>query len=92
MRNEKKFAKLILADAGIKVYQKDVKSVILHKMATQEHKAGEGLDPDYMHHRELIKVTMNDGNEYEILRETVDKEGNFSTNSAYWMIKDIKTN
>ena len=86
----KKMAKNILADAGIKVYQKDIKKVNIHHVGVVEHEVGEGLKPDYFSHRDIILVEMQDGKRYEILRETVDENGNFSTDSAKFVVRDLK--
>ena len=86
----KKMAKSILADAGIKVYQKDIEKVDIHHVGVVEHKVGEGLEPDYFSHRDIILVEMADGKRYEILRETVDAEGNFSTMSAKMITKEVR--
>lgn len=86
----KKMAKSILADEGIKVFQKDIKDVKIHPVTVIDHKVGEGLENDRFAHREIILVEMNDGKRYEILRETVDKEGKFSTNSAKFVTKEVR--
>lgn len=86
----KKMAKSILADAGIKVYQKDIKKVDIHHVGVVEHEVGEGLKPDYFSHRDIILVEMQDGKRYEILRETVDENGDFSTMSAKMVTKEVK--
>ena len=85
----KKMAKSILADEGIKVFQKDIKTVTIHPVTVIDHTVGEGLT-DRFAHREIILVEMKDGKKYEILRETVDKEGNFSTNSAKFTTKEVR--
>lgn len=85
----KKMAKSILADEGIKVFQKDIKKVTIHPVTVIDHTVGEGLT-DRFAHREIILVEMKDGKKYEILRETVDKEGKFSTNSAKFTTKEVR--
>ena len=87
----KKMAKSILADAGIKVYQKDIKKVDVHHVSVVEHKVGEGLAPDYFSHRDIVLVEMKDGKRYEVLRETVDEDGNFSTESAKFVTKEVRS-
>ena len=86
----KKIAKSILADAGIKVYQKDIERVDIHHVGVVEHEVGEGHKPDHFSHRDIILVEMQSGKRYEILRETVDAEGNFSTNSAKMITREVR--
>ena len=87
---EKKLAKSLLAAEGIKVFQKDIKNITVHHLNTVEHEVGEGIAPDYFSHREVILVEMNDGKMYEILRETVDKDGEFSINSAKFATREVR--
>lgn len=85
----RKMAKSILADEGIKVFQKDIKKVTIHPVTVINHTVGEGLT-DRFAHREIILVEMKDGKRYEILRETVDKDGNFSSDSARFITREVK--
>lgn len=87
---QKSFAKAVLKRGGINVFKKDIKSCEIHYMANVKHKTGDGLEDDVMSHREIINIEMNDGTGYEVLRETVDHDGNFSTVSAKWIVKDIR--
>lgn len=88
---EKRMAKSLLAEQGIKVFIKDIKTVEIHPVTVVNHNVGEGLAPDRFSHRDVIAVIMQDGTGYQILRETVDKDGNFSTNSARFVTKEVKT-
>lgn len=82
----KKMAKLILADEGINVFQKDIKRVDIKNVTVVEH------DSDPFPHRQILIVLMNDGTRYDILRETVDKDGNFSTLSAKMVTREVRVN
>ena len=90
MGNNKKFAKIILGEQGIKVLQKDIKRVTIHYLNYISHENGEGIEPDVIPHRNITLITMNDGTQYEVLRESVDKDGNFSTESVVFETKEIK--
>ena len=82
----KKMAKLILADEGIKIFQKDIKRVDIKNVTVIEH------DSDPFPHRQIVIVQMNDGTRYDILRETVDKDGHFSTLSAKMVTREVRVN
>lgn len=86
----KRIAKSILAEQGIKVFQKDIKNVAVHPMTVIRHEVGKDLEPDHFSHRDIILVEMNDGTRYEILRETVDNDGNFSINSARFVTREVR--
>lgn len=86
----KAYAKRKLKEVGIKVFQKDIESVDIHKMSYIAHDCGEGLEPDVVPHRLITFVKMKDGTSYEILEETVDKAGNFSTDSAVFKVKEVR--
>lgn len=70
--------------------KKDIKGCEIHRMVNIKHSNGEDVEPDIMSHREIINIKMQDGTRYEVLRETVDHDGNFSTVSAKWAVKDIR--
>lgn len=82
----KKMAKLILTDEGIKVFQKDIKKVDIKNVTVIDH------DGDRFPHRQIVMVEMNDGTRYDIFRETVDKNGNFSTMSAKMVTREVRVN
>ena len=82
----KKMAKLILADEGIKVFQKDIKRVEIKNVTVIDH------DGDRVPHRQIVMVEMNNGTRYDILRETVDSDGNFSTMSAKMVTREVRVN
>lgn len=82
----KKMAKSILAGEGIKVFQKDIKRVDIKNVTVIDH------DGDRFPHRQIVMVEMNDGTRYDILRETVDKDGNFSTMSAKMVTREVRVN
>lgn len=89
MRYEsKKLAKAYLADKGIKIFQKDIASVIVKEMGIVFHGIGNGLG-EYFNHRDVYTVRMKDGTVFEFIRETVDEYGNYSTNSAQFVTRDI---
>lgn len=80
----------MMKEGGVEVLCKDIKKATLHEVTVVEHElAGGTLPPDYFNHRELVKVEMNDGSSFEILRETVDADGNFSTVSAKMVTKEV---
>lgn len=82
MTNEelKRKAKVVLENGGVKVFQKDMDEVIVHKLQVR----------DYIPHREIVYVRMKDGTTYEALQETVDQEGNFSLGSAKYITKEVR--
>ena len=43
-----------------------------------------------IYHRIIYRVYTKDGKTFELLKETVDKNGDFSTNSARYMLKGCK--
>lgn len=90
MRYEsKKLAKTYLADKGIKIFQKDIASVIVKEMGIVFHRIGHGLG-EYFNHRDVYTVRMKDGTVFEFIRETVDEDGNYSTNSAKFVTRDVR--
>lgn len=90
MRHEsKRLAKAYLADKGIKIFQKDIASVIVKETGIVFHSIGHGLG-EYFNHRDVYTVRMKDGTVFEFIRETVDGDGNYSTNSAKFVTRDIK--
>lgn len=80
----KRIAKNLLAAEGITVLIKDMKSAGFQCLLYVPHKG----DYDFCH-RELILVEMKNGTTYQILRETVDKNGNFSDRSAKFETREI---
>ena len=85
MRNDNlRTAKAILAGEGIKVLIKDMKSADFTCLLSVPHKN----DWDFCH-REVITVKMKSGLCYQILRETVDSEGKFSTLSAKFATRKV---
>ena len=84
-RDKARFARLILAEAGIKIYQKNVKSVDIHHMRVVEHSHG-----DYISHRDIVIIKMVDGTTYEVLQETVDHDGNYSETSGKMVTKEVR--
>lgn len=86
----KRMAKNLLAEQGIKIFIKDIKTVEIHPVTVVSHNVGEGLAPDRFSHRDIVVVLMKDGTGYQILRETVDKDGNFSTNSARFITREVR--
>lgn len=90
--NDKRVAKRLLEEAGIKVFQKDIKSVVFENKKVVRHElAGGTLAPDYYPHKQVVTVGMEDGTSYILDRETVDKDGNYSEGSALWATKSVKT-
>lgn len=79
-KENKRIAKAAFNDAGMKVYQKDMKEVIIHNMMVE----------DYFPHRRIFRVEMNDGRSYEMLQETVDKDNNFSMGSARYITREVR--
>ena len=90
MENKKRLAKAYLADKGIKVFQKDMDAVDRFYSTAVRRNTGHGTY-DIFNHREIYVVFMKDGTQYEILRETVDRDGNFSTNSAKFITRSVRT-
>ena len=43
-----------------------------------------------IYHRIIYRVYTKDGKTFELLKETVDKNGDFSVNSARYMLKGCK--
>lgn len=82
-KGDKRTAKDILADAGIKVYQKDIKDVKVHKFNLKSP------DGEIFPHRYLYRIELNDGRIFNAYRETVDRDGNFNLASAKFMTKDV---
>ena len=79
-----RIAKRLLAEKGIKVFQKDVKKVEKHGFPIPSD------DGELFEHREIWLVVMKSGKRYEILRETVDENGKFSTGSAKYVVQGIR--
>lgn len=79
-----RIAKRLLAEKGIKVFQKDIKKVEKHGFPIPSD------DGELFDHREIWLVEMKSGKSYEILRETVDENGKFSTGSAKYVVQGIK--
>lgn len=78
-----RMAKRVLEDGGVKVFQKNIKSVIIHKFNM------ESPDGEIFPHRQIYMIEMKDGKVYEALRETVDKDGNFSLASARFKTQSV---
>ena len=84
MKIEKiRMAKRVLADGGVNVYQKDIKDVIEHKFNM------ESPDGEVFPHRYIYRIEMKNGTIYEVLRETVDKNGKFSLESARFKTQSV---
>lgn len=79
-----RIAKRLLAEKDIKVFQKDIKKVERHGFPIPSD------DGELFDHREIWLVVMKSGKRYEILRETVDENGKFSTGSAKYVVQGIK--
>lgn len=79
-----RIAKRLLAEKGIKVFQKDIKKVEKHGFPIPSD------DGELFDHREIWLVVMKSGKRYEILRETVDENGKFSTGSAKYVVQDVR--
>ena len=86
-----RYAKAILKEGGVSIHQKDVANVTTHEVSVVEHQiAGGALPPDMYSHRDIVLVEMKDGTAYEVLRETVDENGNFSTVSARKITREVR--
>lgn len=79
-----RMAKRFLAEKGVKVYQKDIAAVEKHGFPMPSE------DGTLFEHREAWLVVMKDGKRYEILRETVDENGDFSLASARFKVQYIR--
>ena len=79
-----RIAKMLLAEKDIKVFQKDIKKVEKHGFPIPSD------DGELFDHREIWLVEMKSGKRYEILRETVDENGKFSTGSAKYVVQDVR--
>ena len=79
-----RIAKRLLAEKGIKVFQKDIKKVEKHGFPIPSD------DGELFDHREIWLVEMKSGKRYEILRETVDENGKFSTGSAKYVVQGVR--
>ena len=79
-----RIAKMLLAEKGIKVFQKDIKKVEKHGFPIPSD------DGELFDHREIWLVEMKSGKRYEILRETVDENGKFSTGSAKYIVQGVR--
>lgn len=79
-----RIAKRLLAEKGIKVFQKDIKKVEKHGFPIPSD------DGELFDHREIWLVVMKSGKRYEILRETVDENGKFSTGSAKYVVQGVR--
>lgn len=88
MTNEyKRLVRLYLADEGVKIFQKDIKNIEVNPLDIVRHR--EGIFEGYFYHKDLYRVEMRDGTVYEFTRETVDENGNYSTNSAYFATRKL---
>ena len=79
-----RIAKMLLAEKDIKVFQKDIKKVEKHGFPIPSD------DGELFDHREIWLVVMKNGKRYEILRETVDENGKFSTGSAKLVVQGVR--
>ena len=79
-----RIAKMLLAEKGIKAFQKDIKKVEKHGFPIPSD------DGELFDHREIWLVEMKSGKRYEILRETVDENGKFSTGSAKLVVQSVR--
>lgn len=79
-----RIAKNLLAEKDIKVYQKDIARVERHGFAIPSE------DGTLFDHREIWIVEMKNGKKFEILRETVDANGKFSTGSALFKVQEVR--
>ena len=79
-----RIAKRLLDEKGIKVFQKDIKKVKKHGFPIPSD------DGKLFDHREIWLVEMKSGKRYEILRETVDENGKFSTGSAKYVVQGVR--
>ena len=79
-----RIAKMLLAEKDIKVFQKDIKKVEKHGFPIPSD------DGELFDHREIWLVEMKSGKRYEILRETVDENGKFSTGSAKLVVQGVR--
>ena len=79
-----RIAKMLLAEKDIKVFQKDIKKVEKHGFPIPSD------DGELFDHREIWLVVMKSGKRYEILRETVDENGKFSTGSAKLVVQGVR--
>lgn len=91
MNNEnKRLVKRYLADKGIKILQKDIKAVTVKEAGRVFHRITQG-NGEYFNHRDIYTVDMKDGTRFEFMRETVDENGEYSTNSAMFVTRDVTT-
>ena len=79
-----RIAKMLLAEKDIKVFQKDIEKVEKHGFPIPSD------DGELFDHREIWLVVMKSGKRYEILRETVDENGKFSTGSAKYVVQGVR--
>lgn len=79
-----RIAKNLLAEKEIKVYQKDIARVECHGFPIPSE------DGTIFEHREVWLVEMKNGKKYEILRETVDANGEFSIGSARFKVQKVR--
>lgn len=72
--------KNFLTEKSINVLVKDMKKIERYDMPPFKE----------IHHRIIFKVYMKDGTTYEILRESVDKNGDFSIDSAKFITREVR--
>lgn len=80
-----RMAKVVLEDGGVKVYQKDIQDVKVHHFNMRSE------DGEMFPHRVIYRIEMNDGKVYEAVKETIDKNGNFSLGSGLYATTEIRT-
>ena len=81
---DKRVAKTVLEKGGVKIFQKEIKNVVIHRFNM------ESPDGEMFPHRIIYRVEMNDGTIYEAVEETVDKDNNFSTASGRYITREVK--
>lgn len=79
-----RMAKRFFQENGMKVFQKDIYSVTPHFFNIQSD------DGHPFDHRIIYSILMKNGDRFEILRETVDANGEFSTGSARMITREIR--
>lgn len=73
-----------LAEKDINVSLKDIARVIRHAFPIASP------DGEYYDHREIYLVELQNGERYEIMRETVNESGAFSLDSAKMITRTVR--
>lgn len=83
-REKIRIAKVILADGGIKIWQKYIQDVKINNIYMTSNDGGT------FPHRVIYRIIMKDGIMYEATQETVDEDGKFSRGSSKFITKEIR--